>query len=211
LRAASRALPSADQLLALPRRRFDEAASRLGRALTANTEKKRARYRGLRLSPSLLTRRVADARARTDRAADRLPNVFLALVRLCRSRFDRDAARVSPVALIRRRKMLAETVSALGRRADQAVNLARDRRRVRLAQAWRLADTLSYHSVLARGFAVVKDAEGRIVKRAASVSSGDVLDIEFADGKVAAVAGGGTVRPKPAPRGKPGSGQGSLF
>ena len=211
LRAASRALPSADQLLALPRRRFDEAASRLGRALTANTEKKRARYRGLRLSPALLTRRVADARRRTDRAADRLPNVFLALVRLCRSRFDRDAARVSPVALMRRKGMLAETVSRLGRRADQAMNLARERRGVRLAQAWRLADTLSYHSVLARGFAVVKDTEGAIVKRAASVSAGDVLDIEFADGKVAAVAGGGAARAKPAPRDKTGGGQGSLF
>jgi exodeoxyribonuclease VII large subunit len=211
LRAASRALPSADQLLALPRRRFDEAASRLGRALTANTEKKRARYRGLRLSPALLTRRVADARRRTDRTADRLPNVFLALVRLRRSRFDRDAARVSPVALMRRKGMLAETVSRLGRRADQAMNLARERRGVRLAQAWRLADTLSYHSVLARGFAVVKDTEGAIVKRAASVSAGDVLDIEFADGKVAAVAGGGAARAKPAPRDKTGSGQGSLF
>ena len=33
LRAAARALPSPDQLLALPRRRFDEATSRLGRAL----------------------------------------------------------------------------------------------------------------------------------------------------------------------------------
>ncbi len=211
LRAASRALPSADQLLALPRRRFDEAASRLGRALTANTEKKRARYCGLRLSPALLTRRVADARRRTDRASDRLPNVFLALVRLRRSRFDRDAARVSPVALLRRRKMLAETVAALGRRADQAVDLALERRRSRLAQAWRLADTLSYHSVLARGFAVVKDAEGAIVKRAASVSVGDVLDIEFADDKVAAVAGGGAPRPRPAPRDKSGGGQGSLF
>jgi len=210
LRAASRALPSADQLLALPRRRFDEAASRLGRALTANTEKKRARYRGIRLSPALLTRRVADARQRTDRAGDRLPKLFLALVRLRRSRFDRDAARVSPVALIRRRKVLAETVSALGRRADQAVNLARERRRVRLAQAWRLADTLSYHSVLARGFAVVKDAEGAIVKRAASVSAGNLLDIEFADGKVAAVAGG-AARPRAAPRDKPSGGQGSLF
>jgi len=211
LRAASRALPSADQLLALPRRRFDEAASRLGRALTANTEKKRARYRGLRLSPALLTRHVADARRRTDRTADRLPNVFLALVRLRRSRFDRDAARVSPIALMRRKGMLAETVSRLGRRADQAMNLARERRGVRLAQAWRLADTLSYHSVLARGFAVVKDTEGAIVKRAASVSAGDVLDIEFADGKVAAVAGGGAARAKPAPRDKTGGGQGSLF
>jgi exodeoxyribonuclease VII large subunit len=211
LRAASRALPSADQLLALPRRRFDEAASRLGRALTANTEKKRARYRGLRLSPSLLTRRVADARRRTDRAADRLPNVFLALVRLRRSRFDRDATRVSPVALLRRTGMLTEAAAALGRRADHAAGLALERRRSRLAQAWRLADTLSYHSVLARGFAVVKDADGAIVKRAASVSAGDVLDIEFADGKVAAIAGGGAARPRLSPRDKSGGRQGSLF
>jgi exodeoxyribonuclease VII large subunit len=132
-------------------------------------------------------------------------------VRLCRSRFDRDAARVSPVALLRRKKMLAETVTARGRRADQAIDLTLERGRSRLAQAWRLADTLSYHSVLARGFAVVKDARGTIVKRAAAISSGDVLDIEFADGKVAAVAGGGAVKARPAPRGKSGSGQGSLF
>jgi exodeoxyribonuclease VII large subunit len=107
--------------------------------------------------------------------------------------------------------MLAETVSALGRRADQAVDLVLERRGSRLAQAWRLADTLSYHSVLARGFAVVKDTDGSIVKRAASVSAGDVLDIEFADGKVAAVAGSGTARPKPAPRDRSGGEQGSLF
>jgi exodeoxyribonuclease VII large subunit len=107
--------------------------------------------------------------------------------------------------------MLAETVTALGRRADQAMNLARERRRSRLAQAWRLADTLSYQSVLKRGFAVVKDAEGRIVRQAAFVSAGDALDIEFADGKVVAVAGGGASRARPAPRQKPGSGQGSLF
>ena len=37
LRAAGRALPTADQLLALPRRRFDDATSRLGRALTIST------------------------------------------------------------------------------------------------------------------------------------------------------------------------------
>jgi exodeoxyribonuclease VII large subunit len=211
LRAASRALPSADQLLALPRRRFDEASSRLGRALTASTEKKRARYRGIRLSPSLLERRVADARRRTDRARDRLPSVFLALVRLRRSRFDRDAARISPVALMRRKRMLAETLASLGRRADQAMKLALERGGSRLTQAWRLADTLSYHSVLARGFAVVKDTEGAIVKRAASVPAGAVLDIEFADGKVAAVAGNGASRTRPVPRLKPGSGQGSLF
>ncbi|OWK21841.1 hypothetical protein AJ88_12315 [Mesorhizobium amorphae CCBAU 01583] len=38
VRAAARALPSPDQLLALPRRRFDEATSRLGRALSVSIE-----------------------------------------------------------------------------------------------------------------------------------------------------------------------------
>ncbi|WP_287289486.1 exodeoxyribonuclease VII large subunit, partial [Mesorhizobium sp.] len=41
VRAAARALPSPDQLLALPRRRFDEATSRLGRALSVSVQRKR--------------------------------------------------------------------------------------------------------------------------------------------------------------------------
>ncbi|MGN6471797.1 MAG: exodeoxyribonuclease VII large subunit [Rhizobiaceae bacterium] len=211
LRAASRALPSADQLLALPRRRFDEAASRLGRALTANTETKRAGFRGVRLSPALLGRRIAETRRRTERAGARLPNVFLALVEMRRTRFDRDAARIRPDALRRRSRMLSESVASLSRRADKASDLLLERRQSRLTQAWRLAETLSYHSVLARGFAVVKDGSGLVVRTASSVSAGDVLDIEFTDGKVAAVAGGGAVRAKSAPTAKKGSGQGSLF
>ncbi|RUU43183.1 exodeoxyribonuclease VII large subunit, partial [Mesorhizobium sp. M6A.T.Ca.TU.002.02.2.1] len=39
VRAAARALPSPDQLLALPRRRFDEATSRLGRALSVSVQR----------------------------------------------------------------------------------------------------------------------------------------------------------------------------
>ncbi len=52
--------------------------------------------------------------------------------------------------------------------------------------------TLSYESVLERGFAVVFDAEGKPVKQAASVSAGDALSIRFRDGDVAVVAGEGT-------------------
>ena len=44
LRAAARALPAPDQLLALPRRQFDEATSRLSRGLTVGVERKRARF-----------------------------------------------------------------------------------------------------------------------------------------------------------------------
>src|SRR5690606_18516915 len=96
LRAVSRALPSIDDLLAMPRRDFDEAASRLSRALAASTGAKRLRFRGLRLSPALLERRLAEAR----------------------TRLARDAGRVSPGTLRRRIALHGEALERLGRRAD---------------------------------------------------------------------------------------------
>jgi len=193
LRAVARALPSIDDLLAMPRRDFDEAASRLSRALAASTEAKRLRFRGLRLSPALLERRLAEAR----------------------TRLARDAGRVSPEALRRRIALHAEALDRLGRRADQSVAIAGERRRVRLAQAWRLAETLSHRSVLRRGFALVRDAAGQPVKSAAAVGPGDALAIEFADGSVDAIASGDApARPvarKPARKPEGGGGQGSLF
>ena len=44
LRAAARALPDADELLALPRQRLDHAAARLPRALIANAQIHRVKF-----------------------------------------------------------------------------------------------------------------------------------------------------------------------
>jgi exodeoxyribonuclease VII large subunit len=72
--------------------------------------------------------------------------------------------------------------------------------------------------VLARGFALVRDASGGPVRSAAAVASGSALDIEFSDGRLAAVATSGaaaTRRPAPLrPRRRRGfvdPGQGNLF
>ena len=67
LRAAARALPKAEDLLALPRRLFDELAARIGLALLANTRVHRTQFERAsgRLSISGLTRAL-------ERAAERL-------------------------------------------------------------------------------------------------------------------------------------------
>ena len=82
---------------------------------------------------------------------------------------------------------------------------------------------LSYRGVLARGFALVRDAQGLAVHAAAAIGPGARLTLEFADGRVAATADAerpaaaspakpAVSEPRPAPKRvvKP-VGQGSLF
>ena len=58
----------------------------------------------------------------------------------------------------------------------------------RVAHSGQLLAALSYRGVLARGFALVRDAQGHAVHAAASVGPGAHLSIEFADGRVGATA-----------------------
>jgi exodeoxyribonuclease VII large subunit len=215
LRAAARALPSPDQLLALPRRRFDEATSRLGRALEVSTERKRARLTAARLTPATLERRIGEARKGAARDLRRAQVAFVATVRERRGKFDRAWSRLSVEPVARRQALVRERLGELERRGDQAAALLLERGRTRLVHAERLLATLklSDQAILERGYALVIDADGELIKRAAEVSPGAALTLKFADGTAQATGGGGarlkSARGTAKPR-DPGS-QGSLF
>ncbi len=239
LRAAQRALPSPDQLLALPRRRLDEATSRLERGLVVSTERKRARFAALRLTPATLTRRmevtgrtierdmsraiaalraIARAkRAELARAGDQLPKCARARRQRLRDRLAQVQGRLTLAPIVRRQKAEKDRLTALSRRAEPAIARRLERLRARLTQADRLLSTLklSDQAILERGYALVTDASGAVVKRAAEVVAGSELSLRFADGVAGALATGGTgaarPAPKPSPKTKPTSGQGSLF
>jgi exodeoxyribonuclease VII large subunit len=53
-------------------------------------------------------------------------------------------------------------------------------------QADKLLESYSFHSVLNRGFALVRDQDGHPVLAAAETAPGDTVSIEFADGRVGA-------------------------
>jgi exodeoxyribonuclease VII large subunit len=204
LRAAVRALPSADALLALPRQRLDAAAERLPRALIANAQVHHAAYSRLaaRLAPQMLRIPIGRNRERltalAGRAArsmrvdrDRRHDRFAAAsVRLAASL--RANAAAHRVRIARER----ERIAALIARAERAALGVIDRRLARLDRAGQLLAALSYHGVLARGFALVRAGAGgggeggAPVRAAAAVSPGMRLDIEFADGRVGATAEG---------------------
>jgi exodeoxyribonuclease VII large subunit len=83
-------------------------------------------------------------------------------------------------------------------------------------QIGKLLESYSFHSVLNRGFALVRDQNGQPVLAAAGLRSGDTIGIEFGDGEVRArVSDGTTTTPRPAtvPRKRDAGGgnQGSLL
>jgi exodeoxyribonuclease VII large subunit len=97
-----------------------------------------------------------------------------------------------------------------------------DQRAARVERAERLLVAFSYREVLKRGFALVRDGDGHPLHSASAVASGARLDIEFADGRVAAIADGeagpAPAVPAPKPKSRPRGGgeggkggQGSLF
>ena len=63
-------------------------------------------------------------------------------------------------------------------------------RRAQLFSAGQLLGAMSYRGVLSRGFALVRDETQKPLWRAEDVRQAQRLEIEFADGKIGAIAGG---------------------
>jgi exodeoxyribonuclease VII large subunit len=121
--------------------------------------------------------------------------------------------------LARRRGEQAAAVERLVARMVRAYDERLQTRRSQLFSAWQLLGAMSYRGVLSRGFALVRDESERPLRRAAEVRQAQRLEIEFADGKIGAVAGGRIGPPLTPPallprrRARPDKdeGQGSLF
>jgi len=196
LRAAARALPAASELLAIPRQRLDGAASALPRALKANTHAHFRRFAaaGARLTVRVLHAQVSHARQRLTVSGERMTHSARALLRHRRDRYAGLEIRLKASKLSNakaQRQAIArgrEQALRLAERARRALATALARQQARVANNGQLLAALSYRGVLARGFALVRDAHGLAVHAAAAIGPGARLNIEFADGQVGATA-----------------------
>jgi exodeoxyribonuclease VII large subunit len=89
-------------------------------------------------------------------------------------------------------------------RAEQALATRMAEKRRRLDGQAQLLASLSYQRVLQRGFALVRDEAGRTVRSVKMVSKGERLDIEVADGRLAADVTGATNAAAQGPPAPPG-------
>lgn len=218
LRALARALPTLDSVLALPRQKLDRSGEALGKALTFNTANLRRAFerQSARIGPSaliaairekrlLLSDRVGRARRAQDRSIERRRAVL-----------ERSTSVLSALprrleqAIGRERQRFADA----GRRGEAALARRFETARKSVSAHARMLQSLSYQSVLRRGFVVVRDADRKPVSRMAALSAMQPVGLEFADGEIAAVITGGDAPQKPGQRTKPAGakpGQGTLF
>lgn len=131
---------------------------------------------------------IALPRQRFDAAERRLGRALLANTRAHAMRHARIAARLVPSPLARRIERGHERLETLANRAAQAIANRLERRRRALAGCEQLLRTLSYQSVLARGYALVRDDAGRMIRRVAGIVPGSRLELEFGDGRAVAMA-----------------------
>lgn len=163
-RAAARGLPKLQDLVALPRQRFDAASLRLSRALSANTQAhgKRLARVAPRLQVRLLGQRVQRAQDSLDRTAQRAAGALSRVAQGRRTRLERVLGRLTPQVLINRVA----------------------RARAELDAEAKLMLSLSYQSVLKRGFALVRDDDGRAIRSTTAALPGANLTVELADGRI---------------------------
>lgn len=228
LRATARALPSLDNLLALPRRAFDEAAAGLGRNLVQRVERARMRSDSVadRLRPVLLEKTLIAGRNGLSTLSKNHSKALLNATRHKRQRFDDRAQRLRSEPLLRQLANGQARTDAAFQRAQRTISISLERARERYERAERMRESLSYKSVIRRGYAVLRDDAGALVDSASALAVGDHVHIEMRDGAFGAsvtemnsTAPQSADKPKQAPKAKQPkkraaaatTGQGDLF
>ncbi|AWK87963.1 exodeoxyribonuclease VII large subunit [Azospirillum thermophilum] len=201
----ARGLGDPRALLETHAQRLDDRAERLAMAAAGLVERRRTRVAELGAKLRHPREKLMQAGQRLASEARALDGALRHAVTTARGRYDRVAGRLSlgPVRI--------KAGEGSRRLEDLAPRLARGYGKVLEAQAAKLTATgqllesYSYKGVLARGFALVEDAERRPLTRAADALPGMAVTLVFADGRTGAVLEGGEPRPDtPPPAAQPG-------
>ncbi|KQT49579.1 exodeoxyribonuclease VII large subunit [Devosia sp. Leaf420] len=236
LRAAGAGLPRATDLVATQRQSLDMASAQLSSGLRHFVQARRLAFSKAAgaMQPRLVRQRYEDlakrldhidhralaglnktierARLTFDPRATRLPGSVGQALERKRALFARVSPRLTPQPLRAELRQSQAQLQPLAQRLGLIPARLTFDRRQQLSQLTKLLDTLSYRSVLARGYALVQDEAGEVVSAAAQVKPGDVLKLTFADGEVGAnVAGAPPQKRKPGRTSSDDGSQESLF
>ncbi len=162
-----RGLPDPRRLLEEKAQRLDDSAERLGNAMQNLIGYRRGALVELAAQLPHPKQQIRLSRQQLAAQGERLESLRPRLIEPFRQAYQR--------------------IDASRRLRESGLTLTKDRQRA-VTELSRILESVSYKNVLKRGFAVVRGEDGSVV-RAAEVSDGMKLDIEFHDGQISARAG----------------------
>lgn len=190
--------------------RLDDRAERLNLAASALLERRRTRVGELAAKLRHPREKLAQAGQKLASESRALDSALRHAVTTAAGRFDRVAGRLSLSPARVKQEEGARRIADLTPRLARSYAKGVADKAAKLASLGQLLESYSYKGVLARGFALVEDRDGRPVTRADQAIPGLAVNIVFADdAKVAATIDGGApkaeaeVKAEPKPEPKP--------
>ena len=197
--AAEMAVPVRAELKA----RLDTLSGRLVGALSRLIDRRRTDLRSAARALPKPTALLELKRQRFDMVADQLDGALLNATAEKRSRLLVISAGLKPGALSRDISQRRERISDRARRLEPAMTRQLRDQRQRLASWGARLNSLSRQSVLSRGFALVYNSHGKLVRQGADLKSGEIIDLEFADARRHAVVDGTASETPASPQSEP--------
>lgn len=176
--AAEMAVPVRLDLIAMVR----ESGNRLDGAAKRYIEKQSlhvARIAGKLTHPRVMMETLAQ---RLDDRTERLQTAVNTVLSRQQQRLARLGAGLNILPLKQNIQHGTQKLESLIARLQNAAKLQFEKKLQRLTATGQLLESLSYHSVLRRGFVLVRDEAGNTIMRAADVKAGSELNLTFADG-----------------------------
>ncbi len=182
--AAEIAVPVRADLIAT----VEDYGARLKRALLGLVERKGLALKSARLPK--LENILATPRQRFDLIAARLVPALEAGRKEHASRLMAIAGRLRPQALLKDIERKSDLLVATSRQAGRAMQNMLKSKTERLERVAQLLEAYSYQGVLGRGYALVKDERGHVVRAGKNLQSGQRVELVFHDTNKQAVIDG---------------------
>ncbi|MBK75393.1 MAG: exodeoxyribonuclease VII large subunit [Henriciella sp.] len=189
--AAEIAVPVRSELLVA----IEDRAQSMTRALTRVIRHDKERLRASRL-PRLETL-IAQKRQSLDYLDAGLRGGLSSAIKSKHIHLARSGSRLRPDPLNKDAREARRRLIDTTKRARPALQRLIDTQRQQLTAQGNLLRTLSYQATLERGFAVVRDSKGKVLRSAAAASPGDKLQIMLGDGEIGADVAGKSATAQP--------------
>jgi exodeoxyribonuclease VII large subunit len=188
-----------------------DLGTRIDASMLRRTEVARQRLRDLGRSLPSGDRLFEIPRQRLDATSGRLGGGLALNVQRYAGRLGKAVAKLTPQPLLQTVARHTQRVAELSARSLNGFQRRMRDRQTMLSNAGKMLETLSHRATLARGFALVRDDRGHLIRQRVGLNPGQSVHISFTDGDIAAqIDGDGKHKPKSGPK-PPAKSQGDLF